>query len=207
MRHSMIIPIAFSAAAALAAPAAGTRAFDAGNTTYILSVPDEGGESALFGGDYVCQADGTVVTNNPHAPVRPRVSVPFSDGKTAGVRLPEEGELASARRHHGGKWEEVWIDSTGAVVSNAVIDARKYKGVTGEPRALAKSGKRAKAAARPKPQKVLHFEEPEAEPDQDAAAADFKPAQPDPPGFVPMHQRHARRARRSFRRRRGGVND
>lgn len=206
MKHSIIIPIAFSAAAALAAPAAGTRAFDAGNTTFILSVPEEGEESVLFRGDYVCQADGTVVTNKPHAPVRPMVSVAYSDGATAGVRLPEEGELARTRRHHHGKWEEIWIDDSGAVVSNVVVDASKYKGVTGEPKALAKSGKRAKAAARPKPQKVLHFEEPEAEPEQDAAAADFKPAQPDPPGFVPMHQRHARRARRSFRRKTGKEN-
>lgn len=205
MRYATTIAIVFAAAAAFAGKTPEARAFDAGNTTYILAVPAEGEESALFGGDYVVTADGTVVTNNPHAPVRPAVAVAFSDGKTSKVRLPEEGELASARRHHGGKWEEVWINSSGEVVSNAVADVSKYRGITGDPKVLPKSERKAKRATRPKPQQVLHFEESaegqaEADAEADAEKVEFKPATPDASDFTPMHKRYRNRARRSLSR-------
>ena len=202
MKHSIIIPIVFSAAAALAAPKAATRAFDAGNTTFILSVPEEGEESVLFRGDYAVTEEGTVITNKPHAPVRPMVSVAYSDGATAGVRLPEEGDLARTRRHHHGKWEEIWIDDSGAVVSNVVVDASKYRGVAGDPKVLPKSERKAKRAARPKPRQVLHFEESadgqaEADAEAEGEKVEFKPATPDASDFTPMHKRYGRRARRS----------
>lgn len=122
----VVFAIVFAAAAATAA----TVRIEDGDKTFVADVPPPGqtnfNERAGF---YVTDA-GEVVWMKPrrNTGTGKFVTVAFTDGKTTRIELPVEGQLNHAAHHKpGSEVERIWIDHTGAIVSNYIGRTRPKK--------------------------------------------------------------------------------
>lgn len=122
----VVFAILFAAAAATAA----TVRIEDGGKTFVADVPPPGQTNFNERAGFYVIDTGEVVWTKPrrNTGTGKFATVTFTDGKTTRIELPVEGQLNHAAHHKAGsEVERIWIDHTGAIVSNYIARTRPKK--------------------------------------------------------------------------------